>query len=69
MFKMDSRQAPTVQRMGLCSVFCSDQDGSRVWERMGTCVCVSVCVSLNPSLVHLKLTFLIGYTPSTKGKV
>ena len=51
---MDSRQAPTVQRMGLCSVFCSDQDGSRVWERMGTCVCMSVCVSLSPSLVHMK---------------
>ena len=46
--------------MELCSVLCGCQDGSGVWERMDTCVCMAESLCYSPENIT---TLLIGYTP------
>ena len=44
---MGNQQGPTTQHMELCSGICGSLDGSGVWGRMDTCVCMteSLCCS------------------------
>ena len=58
-FKMDNQQGPTVQHRKLFSMLCGSLDGSGVWERMDTCICIaeSLCCSLETIT-----TLLISYT-------
>ena len=43
--------------MGLYSVLCASLDGSRVWGRMDTCICMAKSYCCSPE------TLLIGYSP------
>ena len=51
MFKMESRQGPTVEHMELRSTLCGSLDGKGVWGRMDTCVCMAGSFA-----IHLKLS-------------
>ena len=42
------QQGPTVEHMEICSMSGGSLDGSRVWGRMATCVCMA-----DPFTVHL----------------
>ena len=51
-----------VQHMELCSVLCASLDGSGVWGRMDTCVCLAESLHYSPVTVTDEL-LLIGHTP------
>ena len=57
---MDNQLAPTVQHVELCSMFCDSLDGSGVWGRMDTCVCMAE--SLHGSTETIT-TVLTSYAP------
>jgi len=40
-----------VQHMELCSVLCASLDGSGVWGRMDTCVCLAESLHYSPETV------------------
>ena len=51
MFKMDNKQGPTVQHMELCSVLCGSLDGTEVWERMDTWICMTESLCCSPETI------------------
>ena len=57
---MGNQQGPTVQHMELCSMLCGSLDGSRVWERMDTFMCMPESIRCTPEIVTV---FFITYTP------
>ena len=57
-FKTNNQQGPTVSHMELCSMFCGSLDGSRVWGRMDTCICMDEYFGCSPETI-----LLIGYVP------
>ena len=61
---MDSQQKPIVQHMELCSVTCASLDGSGVWGRMDTRICMAESLHHSPEAVT---TLSIGYTPIQNG--
>ena len=46
--------------MELCSMLCGSLDGSRVWERMDTFMCMPESIRCTPEIVTV---FFITYTP------
>ena len=63
-FKMDNQQGCIVQNLELCSMLCASLDGTRVWRRMDTCVCMAESLHCSPETTT---TLLIGYIPIEKG--
>ena len=60
LFKMDNQQGPTVQHRELCLMSCGSLDGSGVWGRMDTCICMAESLSCSPETTT---TLLIGDPP------
>ena len=46
--------------MELCSMFCAILDGSGVWRRMDTCICMAESLCCSPETI---ITLLISYNP------
>ena len=59
-FKTDNQQGPTIQHRELCSLFCNNLNGKRIWKRTDTCICIteSLCCT-----AETNMTLLINYTP------
>ena len=57
---MDRQQKPIVQHTELCSMICASLDGSGVWGRMDTRICMAESLHRSPEAVT---TLAIGYTP------
>ena len=57
---MDNQLGPTVQHVELCSMFCASLDGSGVWGRMDTCVCMAESLHGSPETIT---TVLTSYAP------
>ena len=57
---MDRQQKPIVQHTELCSMICARLDGSGVWGRMDTRICMAESLNRSPEAVT---TLAIGYTP------
>ena len=55
-FEMDNQQGPTVLDKELCSVLCGSLDGSEVWWKMNTCICMTESLCCQPEII----TLLIG---------
>ena len=66
MFKMDSREGPTMEHEETCSMLCGRLDGRRVWGRMDTCICTAEFLRCSPETVR---TLLIDHTPKQNKKV
>ena len=58
--KMDNQQGPIVQHMELCSMLCPSLDGSGVWGRIDSYICMAESLSFLPETIT---TLLIGCTP------
>ena len=58
-FKMDSRQKPTVWHMELCSLLLASLDDRGGWQRMDTCIRMAESLCCPPEIIA---TLLIGYT-------
>ena len=56
---MGNQPGPTVGRMELCSMLCGSLDGSGVWGRMDTCVCMAQSLCCPPETTMLS----VEYTP------
>ena len=52
--------------MELCSILCASMDGSGVWRRMDTCICMAVSLCCSPEAI---VTLLISYTPIQNKKL
>ena len=59
-FKMDNQQGPTVEHRELCSVFCSNLNGKRIWKRMDICIRITESLCCTPETIT---TLLINYSP------
>ena len=59
-FKIDNQQGPTVQHRELCSIFCNNLNGKRIWKRLDTCICITESLCCTP---ETNTTLLINYTP------
>ena len=57
---MDNQQGATLQHVELCSMLCGSLDGSGVWGRMDTCMCMAESLCCSSETVT---TLLIGYIP------
>ena len=60
MFKIDNQQGPPVQHRELCSVFCNNLNGKRIWKRIDTCTCITESLCCTP---ETNTTLLINCTP------
>ena len=45
---MEKQKGPRVQHMKLYSVLCGSLDGSEVWGRMDTCICMAESLHCSP---------------------
>ena len=59
-FKMDTQQGPIILHMELYSVLYARLNGSGVWGRMDTCICMAKSLCCPPETIT---TLLISYTP------
>ena len=59
-FQMENQQGLIVQHMELCSMLCGSLDGSWVWRRMDTCICMAQSLGCSPEIIT---SLLIGCTP------
>ena len=57
---MDNQQGPTAQHRVLCLLLCGSLDGTGIWRRMDTCICMTESLCCSPETTT---TLLIGYTP------
>ena len=57
---MDNQQGPTVQHMELCSMFCNNLIGKRIFKITDTCIRINgyLCCT-----TKINTTVLINYTP------
>ena len=58
-FKADNQEGPIVQHKELCSMLCGSLDGSGVWGRMDTCVCMAQSLCCPPETTMSS----VEYTP------
>ena len=58
-FKTDNQQGPMIQHRELCSVFCSNLNGKRIWKRIDTCIYITESLCYTP---ETNATSLINYT-------
>ena len=59
-FKIVNQQGPAVEHRELCSVFCNNLNGKRIWKRIDTCICITESLCCTP---ETNITLLINYTP------
>ena len=52
--------------MELCSMLCASLDGSKLWGRMDTCICMAESL---PHSAEITTTLLIGYIPIQNKKL
>ena len=50
-FKMANQGGPTVWRRELCPMFCGGLDGSGVWRKTDTCVCMAESLHCSPETI------------------
>ena len=65
-FKLDNQQGPTVQHRELCSIFCNNLIGKRIWKRIHICICITESLCCTP---ETNTTLLINYTPIENKKL
>ena len=63
--KWRREQEPTVEHRELCSVLCGSLNGSGVWGRRDTCICMAESLRCSPETTT---TLLMGYIPQYKIK-
>ena len=62
---MGKQQGPTLQHMGLCSMFRGILDGRGVWGRMDTCMCMTESLCCPPeTITALLIGVKRGFTPT-----
>ena len=59
-FKRDNQQEVTVQHKELCSIFCNNLNGKRIWKRIDTCTCITESLCCTP---ETNTILLINYAP------
>ena len=64
-FNMESQQGPAVQHREVCSMSRGSRDGTGVYGRMDTCICLSESLHCSPETVT---TLLPGNTPTQNKK-
>ena len=47
-FKINNQPGSTVQHRELCSIFCNNLNGKRIWKRMNICVCTTESICCTP---------------------
>ena len=48
---MDNQQGPTAQHRVLCLLLCGSLDGTGIWRRMDTCICMTESLSCTPETI------------------
>ena len=63
---MDNKHVSIIQHIDPCSMLYGSLDGSGVWGRMDTCICMAESLCYSRKTVT---TLLIGYTPIQNKKL